>query len=130
MSKFILYYFYFYIYCQGSFEDINIWYKELKDNANPGIKIILVGNKCDLEEVRVVKQKDVDKIMDDFDIDLSMETSARTGENVEQLFVEATKLLYKEYMSLQNKMNKKDSNNKIKLEKTTEDNKEESKCNC
>ena len=59
--------------------------------------------------------------MDEFDIDLYIETSAKTGENVEKLFVDATKLLYKEYMSMQNKMIRKEKNNKIKLEETNEE---------
>ena len=73
--------------------------------------------------------------MDEYDIDLHLETSARTGDNVEKLFVEAAKLLYKEYMNLQNKMNKKDKNNdnnKIKLEKSNEEEtkEKEKKCGC
>ena len=71
--------------------------------------------------------------MDEYDIDLYMETSARTGENVEKLFVEATKLLYKEYMSIQKKMTKKEKNNKIKLEETNEEEQNENdnkSCNC
>ena len=119
MSKFIYFYFYFFIYCQISFDDINVWYKELKENSNPGIKIVLVGNKCDKEN-RVVDNKEMQKIMDELDIDLYMETSAKTGKNVEKLFVEATKILYKEYMSLQKKMNKKEKTNKIILEETIE----------
>ena len=70
--------------------------------------------------------------MDEFDIDLYFETSARTGENVEKLFVEAAKLLNKEYTQIQNKMKQKEkNNNKIKLEKKNEDeNKEKEKKNC
>ena len=43
-----------------------------------------------------------------------IESSAKTGLNVEKIFVEAAKLLYKEYQALKNmeKSNKKE-NNKI-----------------
>ena len=40
------------------------------------------------------------KYKDDFEFDLFMETSAKTGYNTEELFVEAAKLLYKDYVSL------------------------------
>jgi len=104
---------------QESFEDINLWYKELKDNANPDIKIILVGNKSDLQDKKAVDDEDVKKIMDEFEIDLNMETSAKTGENVEKLFVEASRILYNEYKSINNnnKKKKKDAKKKKKKKK-------------
>jgi Ras-related protein Rab-11A len=34
---------------RSSFENIDMWMKELKNNSNPDIKIFLVGNKSDLE---------------------------------------------------------------------------------
>lgn len=34
----------------SSFEDIEVWLKELKTHANPDIKIFLIGNKIDLED--------------------------------------------------------------------------------
>ena len=32
-----------------SFNNIEIWLKELKTHANPDAKVFLIGNKCDLE---------------------------------------------------------------------------------
>ena len=40
------------------------------------------------------------KYKDDFEFNLFMETSAKTGYNTEELFVEAAKLLYKDYVDL------------------------------
>lgn len=37
-------------FSKKSFSDIEIWVKELKQHANPDIKIFLIGNKCDLTE--------------------------------------------------------------------------------
>ena len=117
----------------------------MQENANPGIKLILAGNKSDLQDNRVVDPEDVEKIMDDLDIDLHLECSARDGKNVEKLFVEASKMLYNEYLNL--KVDKKikhenknvnitenntegDINNKVALEKTKDKENNEKKCKC
>ena len=126
MSKYTLLLFYFFIYCLTSFEDIDLWYKEIKENANPGLKLILVGNKSDLK--RVVDIEKVNKIMDEFDIDLYIETSARTGYNVEKLFVEASKILFKEYSFLKDKTKKK--SNKIVLERDDKEGETKKECAC
>ena len=44
---------------------------------------ILVGNKKDLEETRAVSMEEGQQMADDLDISDHMETSAKTGENVE-----------------------------------------------
>ena len=103
-----------------------MWYKEIKENANPGLKLILVGNKSDLK--RVVDIEKVNKIMDECDIDLYIETSARTGYNVEKLFVEASKILFKEYLFLKDKTKKK--SNKIVLERDDKEGETKKECAC
>ena len=42
------------MYSQKSYDDIDLWLKDLKANACPDIKIFLIGNKADLEDKRVV----------------------------------------------------------------------------
>ncbi len=109
---------------------MQLWYKELKEQSSPDIKIILVGNKNDLSNKRAVKEDEVQKLIKEYDIDYYIETSAKTGENVEKLFVEASKILYKEYMEItknQKKKNKKEQT--INIQDLDIGN-EESKCWC
>lgn len=40
-----------------SFENVQKWLAELKDNAEARITVMLVGNKSDLVELREVKQE-------------------------------------------------------------------------
>eukprot|EP00764_Aduncisulcus_paluster_P011229 gnl/Carplike_NY0171/419_a576_4518.p1 GENE.gnl/Carplike_NY0171/419_a576_4518~~gnl/Carplike_NY0171/419_a576_4518.p1 ORF type:complete len:200 (+),score=62.58 gnl/Carplike_NY0171/419_a576_4518:41-601(+) len=49
------------------------------------VPIILVGNKMDLEDDRLVSKEDGEKKAEEFGCDF-METSAKTGENVNQVF--------------------------------------------
>ena len=56
MSKFL-----FIIYnklnkSEKSFEDIDLWIKDLRSNSSPDIKLFLIGNKADLDETRQLKQ--------------------------------------------------------------------------
>ena len=104
------------MYSKQSFNDIEMWLKELKTHANPDIKVFLIGNKIDLEENRKVSQDDAKKFKDDFMLNLYMETSAKTGFNAKEIFIEAARVLYKEY----NKYKKIDEEKKIKLPKLPE----------
>ena len=107
-----------------------MWLKELKTHANPDIKVFLIGNKIDLVENRKVSEEEANKFKSDFMLNLYMETSAKTGFNAREIFVEAARVLYKEY----NQYKKVDEEKKIKLPKLSEqdpnDVLEEKKCSC
>ena len=94
MSKYI---FYNQVKSQQSFNDIDAWVNKLKEKASPDIKIFLIGNKADLEDQRVISKEQGEKMKRDYGFDIFMETSAKTGFNAQELFVEASKVLYEEY---------------------------------
>lgn len=102
ISKFIYYIYFYYILSKSSFENIDLWLKELKANANPDVKVYLVGNKSDLEEKRLVQKELAEKFKSNFDLDMFMECSAKTGFNAQSVFIEATKMLYREYVEYRN----------------------------
>ena len=78
-----------------------------------------------MEESREVPKDQAMKYKDDFEFDLFMETSAKTGYNTQELFIEAAKLLYKEYIIL-NKTPK--NNHKLKINNEVGEQKAEKKC--
>ena len=117
MSKFNIIYF----FSKKSFNDIEMWLKELKTHANPDIKVFLIGNKIDLTETRVVSTEEAKKFQTDFELNLYMETSAKTGFNAKEIFIEAARVLYKEY----NQYKKVDEEKKIKLPNLSEQNAKE-----
>ena len=81
-----------------SFEHAENWLTDLKSQANPDVRIFLVGNKSDLEDERKVSKEDGLKFKNDLGLDLFMETSAKTGYNARNVLIEAAKLLYADYL--------------------------------
>ncbi|MHA1669113.1 MAG: GTP-binding protein [Promethearchaeota archaeon] len=69
---------------QISFENIENWHKEIL-SASPNISLILVGNKIDLEDRRVVFREDGEKTAEKLGIPY-IETSAKTGESINDAF--------------------------------------------
>jgi len=72
-----------------SFENIEIWLKELKTHSNPDAKVFLIGNKVDLEDKRKLNKEVAMKFKKDYNLDFFMEASAKTGfnaKNVKYLF--------------------------------------------
>ena len=80
-----------------SFLNINRWLKEIKINSNPDIKIILIGNKADLENEREVTYEEAKKYKEENQILYFEETSAKTGLNAKKVFEESAKILYSEH---------------------------------
>jgi small GTP-binding protein len=66
-----------------TFEDINRWIEDIKDIKGDGFPIILIGNKIDLNERRVVSEEEGQKIADDNGF-CFIETSCKEGINIEE----------------------------------------------
>ena len=79
-----------------SFEHINQWLKEVRIQSHPDVKIILIGNKADLEKERAVTYEEAKKLKDENQILYFEETSAKTGLNSKTVFEEAARILYNE----------------------------------
>ncbi len=121
-----------------SFDNLEFWLNELRLKANPDINIFVIGNKCDLDDKRQVT-KDMAKVFCDTNkITLFLETSAKTGFNVQNIFIEASKLLYEQH--LRNKMRvsnsdsfqniARDTNNTFPIDDIYEDDKNRKKKGC
>ena len=80
-----------------SFDNIDTWLKELKLHSNPDAKVFLIGNKQDLEENRQVSTEQGNIYSKEFGFSYFAETSAKTGFNARNVFIEAAKILYDDY---------------------------------
>ena len=70
-----------------SFDHISQWIEECKNQSSKTISLILVGNKNDLEQERKVSIDEGRELSEKFQIPF-YETSAKTGENVNNIFLE------------------------------------------
>ena len=81
---------------KSSFDKIESLLKKLRDNSNKNVSVILVGNKCDLEDNREVLKEDGEELAKKLKIKF-MEVSAKTGENLDKLFQNLIDEVYEKY---------------------------------
>ena len=112
-----------------SFNNVDSWIKDLKQYSNPNIKIILIGNKNDLNDKRQIEFEKGNQFAKDYNLDLFFETSAKSGLNVQNILIDAAKILYLEYMNYVNfKSNISDKNNIVIVKKNNEDQRKKMCC--
>ena len=87
----------------NSYKNLELWFNDIKTHSNPDIKIILIGNKVDLEDKREVSKEMGEQFCNVNKLSLFMETSAKTGFNAENLFMEAAIMLYQEHLKNRNR---------------------------
>ncbi|CAD8115936.1 unnamed protein product [Paramecium sonneborni] len=80
-----------------SFDQLSIWLNEIEYHAHSEIIKVLVGNKCDLQ--REVQKEEAESLMNNNNFSLFFETSAKTGENIDEAFIQTAKLVLLKYFS-------------------------------
>ena len=110
-----------------SFENVDKWYNEIKEKTGKDIKLILIGNKIDLAEQKVVNTDEALAKAKTWGIPL-METSAKSAVNVKEAFHNLLKEMYLEMnKNLQNVENKNlENNNGVQLD--VNEKKEKKRC--
>ena len=124
---------------EQSFYNLETWLDEIKTQTHPDLKIFLIGNKADLEDKRVVQKSTAEELVKERNINLFLETSAKSGQNAQLVFVKAAKILvenYKDYTDLGRNSNISDNpsisisndNNDIKNDQKDDDKNRRKKC--
>lgn len=70
-----------------TFNSLSCWLKELRENADSNMVVMLVGNKCDLTETRAVTEDEGVEFAKSKDL-MFIETSARDSTNVQEAFTQ------------------------------------------
>ena len=113
---------------QNTFDNIDKWMLEIKDKTSKDIKLMIIGNKIDLEDEREVKNEEALKKAESLGIPL-METSALDATNVKEAFNDLLKEIYKDMKDNLNKPENKFQNDKKGIDLDTNDpEKKKSKC--
>ncbi|XP_073492584.1 ras-related protein Rab-26 isoform X2 [Aquarana catesbeiana] len=86
---------------KSSFDNIKAWLTEINEYAQKDVVIMLLGNKVDSTHERVVKMEDGERLAKEYSVPF-METSAKSGLNVDLAFMAIAKELKHRSMKLPN----------------------------
>ena len=94
---------------KNSFIHLDSWLNEIRTHGNPDINIFVIGNKVDLENKRVINRELAQDFVEKNNAKLFLETSAKTGFNAQNVFIEATKLLYEQHLQFKDRISRPDT---------------------
>ena len=114
----------------SSFENVEYWISEVKKNSFPGIRLFLVGNKSDLEKERTVNKEIIDELLYKYNIDYYIETSAKDGNKVIDLFKTIALFLYDDYINYKENNHLENERKSYYLDRDTITSKKEKNCFC
>ena len=90
-----------------SFENLDKWFTEVYTNCESVIPAIIIGNKADLEEERDVTEKEVLDYANSKKKEYELETlqcyevSAKSGQNINDIYYELTKKMIEKSTALE-----------------------------
>ena len=114
-----------------TFNNVNRWVNLIKKNTRPDTIFFLVGNKADLNDIREVSKEEGEKMKENEKYGYFIETSAKDGVNIQNLFYEGCIQLYEQYLESKKlgNMNRENFQKKKSLKISRNKNKEKNK-NC
>ncbi|KAG0411818.1 hypothetical protein HPB47_011047, partial [Ixodes persulcatus] len=78
---------------RSTYNHLSSWLTDARNLTNPNTVIFLIGNKCDLEAQRDVTYEEAKQFADENGL-MFVEASAKTGQHVEEAFLETAKKIY------------------------------------
>ncbi|XP_073684695.1 ras-related protein Rab-37-like [Garra rufa] len=84
---------------KSSFDNTRAWLTEIHEYAQDDVVIMLLGNKSDMASSRVIRREDGEKLAREYGV-IFLETSAKTGLNVDEAFMTVAKELVRHSVQL------------------------------
>ena len=78
---------------RSTYNHLSSWLTDARNLTNPNTVIFLIGNKCDLEAQRDVTHEEARQFAEENGL-MFVEASAKTGERVEDAFLETAKKIF------------------------------------
>eukprot|EP01096_Ripella_sp_DP13-Kostka_P001458 TRINITY_DN1172_c0_g2_i1.p1 TRINITY_DN1172_c0_g2~~TRINITY_DN1172_c0_g2_i1.p1 ORF type:complete len:241 (-),score=82.21 TRINITY_DN1172_c0_g2_i1:70-684(-) len=79
-----------------TFNHLTSWLSDARTMTNPSTIIMLIGNKSDLDFQRDISYEEASKFAEENGL-IFIETSAKTGQNVEEAFLKTASLIYQNF---------------------------------
>ena len=119
---------------KSTFDNIDKWIGDLKNNGDENMIVYLVGNKSDLNDMREVRKDEAMTKSEKFNIAFS-ETSALYGDNIHKIFQDLMEKVYINFYRNVNTNREKEINKGVDLngesnEKNNNQNNQESERKC
>jgi Ras-related protein Rab-10 len=83
-----------------SFDNIAKWLRNIQEHANPDVEKMILGNKCDMEDKRVIPKERGEAIARENGIRF-LETSAKTNVNIDRAFIELSESILDKTVDVQ-----------------------------
>uniref|UniRef100_A0A8C1F0P3 small monomeric GTPase n=3 Tax=Cyprinus carpio TaxID=7962 RepID=A0A8C1F0P3_CYPCA len=84
---------------RSSFDNTRAWLTEIHEYAQDDVVIMLLGNKSDMASARVIRREEGEKLAREYGV-IFLETSAKTGLNVDEAFMTVAKELVRRSVQL------------------------------
>ena len=107
---------------QTTFNNIDKWMSEIRDKALTNIKVMIIGNKIDLKDKRIIPIEEAMKKSQELQAPI-METSAYDATNVKEAFYDLIREMYKEVKKNLDIVEESENNEGIQLETNQEEKK-------
>ena len=82
---------------KSTFESVDKWIKDLNSYGDKNLTMLLIGNKSDLEDKRIINKEEREEKAKSFELGF-IETSAYNGDNIDQAFDIMLKEVLKRYI--------------------------------